>query len=426
MSIFNKAKRNIAGATAVRVISMLIGIVSVPMLLKLLGSEQYGVWVSLTALMAFINMLDLGVGNSLRNSVASIVDDGSAESARQEFLAFFQLLCGLALLVIFVLAVAIPAFSLLRENKSAVVLLYGPLLLLFPLLLGCSVLQGAGQVGLQSLMQSMGGWLFFAFIVFCYWIGWSPDLADLALAWSSFTAVTLVAIFWLALQIMRVPVKLLVKNKVRGVLPRLKIGISFLLLQLSAVVLYSIGNAIVYNGLGAVDAARYDVLNKIYQVGLGFYSILIGVMWSEISKFKALSDLTALRQIYRKMWLIALMFCSGTLLIAVFTPGIVAIWTNNQLWVVWQEALAAAVLASFQAFAYVGAVFMNAFEKLREQMAMAFFSVILMLPITNLLMNEGFGIAAVPVAAAMLTILPMVVCNLKALRLINSKSVLIR
>jgi hypothetical protein len=72
--------------------------------------------------------------------------------------------------------------------------------------------------------------------------------------------------------------------------------------------------------------------------------------------------------------------------------------------------------------AYVGAVFLNAFEQIRIQIVLACFSIVLMVPIANTLLAAGHGIAAVPLAAAALTLLPAVLCNTKAMALLHTDS----
>lgn len=425
MNLLSKATRNIAGAAATRVVSMVIAIVSVPLLLELIGTESYGTWVTLTALIAFIGMLDLGVGNSLRNSVAGMIDEATGEPVRQEFAAFFRLLCGVALVALLLFGVALTQFPLLLHNQMAALLLYGPLLLLLPLLLGASVLQGARAVGLQSLLQSAGGWLFFVFIGVCHWLQWTPGLAQLAAVWSGFYAASAMVVFGIALRTLKLPLVQLARRGSGGLpVGRLKVGVSFLVLQLSALTLYSLGNAILYHSLGANEVARYDVLNKIFQVGLSFYTIVIGVMWSEIARLRALDDFDALRSVYRKMTVIAVVFCVGAFLVAVLAPDLVRLWTRQAIQVSRIEALAAAALVSLQSLAYVGAVFMNAFEEVRAQVVLACVSVVLMLPISLLFIAQGWGIAAVPAAACLLTLLPMLVCHVKAWALIRQSPAL--
>lgn len=420
MTLQCSARTNIVIAMAAKLLTMGVAVLSVPLLLGLLGTQIYGTWVTLTSLIAFISILDLGVGNSVRNSVSRL-DTNAQNSVRAEFVGFFQLLFFVALICLLLLAVAMNSTTLLSENRLAAALLYGPPLLLLPLLLGPSVLQGARATGLQSALQSATSWLFFALVLALVTLKVTPTLPELAIAWSVFYALVLGVTFALALRTVRVPARHLFRWSV-GALPkgRLKIGGEFLALQLTSLVLYSLGNAIIFHELGAGDVARYDVLNKIFQVGLSFYTVVIGVVWSEISKHRATPDPTAMARILRRLAAVSIAFAAACAAGAFVAPTLIDHWTQHQLQVTLFESFTVAALVSVQSIAYVGAVFMNAFEQIRIQVLLGCVSIVLMIPLSIALIQQGLGIAAVPLAAMALTVLPAIVCNRNALRLVGS------
>ena len=414
------ARANITWAMAAKLATMAVSVLSVPLLLQLLGTQSYGTWATLTSLITFISLLDLGAGNSIRNSVASIAP-ASEEAVRLEFVGFFQILCGVALIAVLALYVLLPQSDLTLENRVAAWRLYAPMLLLLPLLLGANVLQGAQASGLQAILQAAGGWGFLAFIALLAWLAQPPAIVDLALAWSICYTFALLATFALALRILRLPPRGLAHWSIATLRKgRLRVGIEFFVLQLASLVLYSLGNVLIFRHLGSAEVARYDVLNKIFQVGMSLYTIVIGVMWSEIAKFRASGDAAALARTLRRLAAVAVMFSLGCLIAAFAAPLIVEQWTRHRIQVTYTEALAVAGLASIQSLAYVGAVFMNAFEKISVQIALGAISILLMIPLSSAFMAAGVGIASVPLAAMLLTLLPMVVCNLYAVRLVRS------
>lgn len=413
------ARVNIALAMAAKLVSMAVAVLSVPLLLQLLGTHDYGIWVTLTSLIAFISLLDLGVGNSMRNSVASMSPTG-ADAVRLEFIGFFRLLCAVALLALAGFALMAPHLDLAEGHQGAVWLLYGPLLMLLPLLLGSSVLKGARATGTQSVLQSASTWCFFGFIVLLAWRHHTPAIVDLAIAWTLCYVAGLLVIFALALRTLQLPATRLLQGPLMS-LPtgRLRIGLEFLVLQLSSLVLYSLGNMLVFHHLGATEVARYDTVNKIFQVGLSFYTIVIGVMWSEIAKFRAAGDAAALTRTLWRLTAIAGAFSMISLAGAFLVPELIGLWVGHRVQVTRVEALAIAGLVSVQSLGYVGAVFMNAFEKIRLQIAMAIVSISLMVPLTSLFVHKSMGISSVPLAAMLLTMLPMLICNLYAIKLIR-------
>ena len=414
--------RNVLGAAGVRVATILASLVTVRLLLELLGASDYGVWVTLTSLIAWIGMMDLGVGNSLRNSVAGLVDESRRATVQHEFVAFFRLLAALGAVAAVALAVASGWVPLLASHRTTSLLLYLPVLLGLPLLLGGSVMQGARQVGLQSLLQNANsGWMCL-FLLLCTALAWRPSLPDLAGFWA---VVYLSGLLWIlarALRILQLPARRLL-SRMSGTMPweRLKVGTSFLALQVATLVLYAMGNVLVYKHLGPSEVARYDVLNKIFQIGLSFFGIVISVVWPDIARLRASADFPALRRLYLKTLGLAAIFCLGAALVAWWAPAIVRLWTRGLVQVSHLEAMSLALLVSVQAVAYVGAVVLNAFEQVGVQVRLALVNILLMLPLAHLLFVNGSGLMSVPLAAAALTCLPLLVCHLQATRLMADR-----
>src|SRR3990172_8488443 len=54
-------------------LSFLISIISVPLVFNYLGSERYGLWVTLSAIIALFSFMDFGIGNSLINAIADSI-----------------------------------------------------------------------------------------------------------------------------------------------------------------------------------------------------------------------------------------------------------------------------------------------------------------------------------------------------------------
>lgn len=413
-------RANFVSAVAAKVATMATAVLSVPVLLQLLGPRQYGVWATLTSLLAFVTLLDLGVGNGIRNSVAARSGQDLAP-VHDEFIGFFRLLAGVGVAAVAAL-LALKDFSqILAQHWLQAVLLYVPMLLAVPLLLGNGVLQGARLTGAQAALQASTGLLFFGAAAACLALHTVPSLTQLALLWAFLQAATLAGVFALALRVLRLaPGRLLTARGPRVQRGRLAIGLQFLALQLASLVLYGLGNALIYRSLGPEQVARYDTLNKVFQVGMSLFALMIGIMWSEIAGHRARRDAAALRRSYGQLLALALAFAAACGAAAFWVPAVVAAWTGGKVALSTGECLAAAALTSAQAIAYAGAVVMNAFERLRLQVALAFCSIGLMVPLSQWLFDRGHGIAAVPVAACLLTLLPMVACNVQAVRLIAS------
>lgn len=416
------AKNNFILAASAKAISIIAMAAGLPVLLHLLGNKDYGTWVTLASLTSFISVLDLGFGNSIRNSVASL-SERNLPDVQSEFIGFFRILAIVSIFGSFILAISLSFSKLQPSQSTAAALLYLPVILTLPLLLGSSVIIGARAYGIQAFLQAAGSWAFIlvacAFSIFAF----SPDLSQLAVVWSATYVSALFILFILSIRHLRVNISRLWSFSIAS-WPRKRIGkgFQFLILQATALVVYSLGNVLVYGNLGPEEVARYDSLNKIFQVGFGIYNIMISIMWTEISVAKARKDRSKLYGILRRLAFTCLLFSGACFLVALASPYVISAWSRGLIEISLFEAISLAVLASVQSIAYVGAVFMNAFEQIRLQIVMAVFSLLMMIPLSSLFFSWGYGIVSVPVASIILTVLPAFVCSYCALRLIRSMS----
>jgi O-antigen/teichoic acid export membrane protein len=89
-----------------KLISLVSVAISVPLTLRYLGPERYGMWMTISSLLAVLSFADLGVGNGLVSSIASSAGkDDSTTMGRLVSSAFYMLL-GIALIIVFSFVIA--------------------------------------------------------------------------------------------------------------------------------------------------------------------------------------------------------------------------------------------------------------------------------------------------------------------------------
>lgn len=70
-------------AIGVRGLGSVIGLITVHLTVHYLGPERYGIWMTITAWVAFLGFADLGIGSSVTNVLARSFGTGDVESARR-------------------------------------------------------------------------------------------------------------------------------------------------------------------------------------------------------------------------------------------------------------------------------------------------------------------------------------------------------
>src|SRR5437763_767538 len=70
--------QTLATGMAGRGVNVLVSFLSLPLTIGYLGKERYGLWVTITTMLAWLNIADLGLGNSLTNALAEA--DGKGDN----------------------------------------------------------------------------------------------------------------------------------------------------------------------------------------------------------------------------------------------------------------------------------------------------------------------------------------------------------
>ena len=80
-------------------IGILASFASVPLTIAYLGEERYGAWVTISTLLAWLLVADLGLGNGLTNAIAEAVGLNRSAIAQAHIATTIWLLSGLALIL---------------------------------------------------------------------------------------------------------------------------------------------------------------------------------------------------------------------------------------------------------------------------------------------------------------------------------------
>ena len=74
--------KQVGATTVIRFISVLVSLAYVPIVLGYLVQEKYGVWITLTTIVNWIHLLDVGMGNGMRNKLAEAIAKGQVEKGK--------------------------------------------------------------------------------------------------------------------------------------------------------------------------------------------------------------------------------------------------------------------------------------------------------------------------------------------------------
>jgi O-antigen/teichoic acid export membrane protein len=398
--------RSILGSTILKLSGAALSFISIPLLLKILGTGNYAIWVTITALLAWLNLFDFGSGYSLKNKVTESHANNDSENLEILIAGTLQFYILMTLILFIVFAVSILFVDVFKAHLYLACIIYIPIIFSFPFTLGHFIIQGFKKFNLFNFILFAQNFCWLLILLAYKYKFFDANIYKLASFYSSLYVIANMTIIFWSLKTARFRWKQIFNfQNFKSSRTALLVGTRFFILQISSLFLYSIGNILTYNNLTLKNVAQYDTVNKIFLLGITIFNVIITVFWTEISHAKALHEKDKLNKIYNQLLLCALVYSLCVCVCVCVIPKFIALWTNKTIEIASvKDIFPFAILSIVQVFAYSGAVFLNAFEKLKGQIILSFVAAILMIPLSKLLFSLSVGIGSVPLSSAILTL----------------------
>lgn len=281
----------ISGAAAVfsRLIWIITLIISVPLTVNYLGAERYGMWMTISSVIALLQFADLGIGYGMLNAVAGASGKDDIGLAKKYISSGFFYLLGLSLVIgiAFTLLYSfIPWGTIYNVSDTQSLAEAGPATAVFavifltnlPLSIVGKVQQAYQEGYLESLWQAGGRILGLFFLLIVIWsklgLPWlvlsaagSPVFAQLANFFSHFYFKNLAIAPSLSQA---------TKDSANFVL---RIGFLFLILQLVITVAFAADTVVLAQIIGPAAVAIYTIAVQVFLFVPSLIRVLMSPLW---------------------------------------------------------------------------------------------------------------------------------------------------
>lgn len=103
-----KTKKNILGMLFIKGGNIFIGFLLVPLTLGYVDSETYGLWITLSSMVAWIAFFDIGINNGLKNNLAKAIAEQDYNKAKTYISTTYAILCLIFIPLMVILLCVIP------------------------------------------------------------------------------------------------------------------------------------------------------------------------------------------------------------------------------------------------------------------------------------------------------------------------------
>jgi O-antigen/teichoic acid export membrane protein len=369
-------------ATVARAVQVGSSLITVPLTLNYLGNERFGLWMTISSVLAMAAFADFGIGNGVLNTVAKAFGKDDKEGIRKAVSSGFAVLSMIAalLLVLFFGTYRFVNWAdFFRVGSPQARAEAGPALAVFAtcfaLNISMDVVQRV-QLGLQegyrfSLWQLCGSVAGFIGVLTGIWLHVSLPILVVAIAGAPIFATTLNAIhFFGFVRPDLLPMRKFVTSNVISDIA--KLGGLFFILQVVGAISYSADNFIIARTLGAINVPEYSIPQRMFSLIAMMSGMLVAPLWPAYSEAVSRGHIGWVRRTLGRSLLLVLVFTSiASMILLLAAHDLIHWWVGSRIHPPFGLLLGLAIWTVLYCCGDALAIFMNGAELIKFQVVVA-------------------------------------------------------
>lgn len=415
MPLLKIGKDNINSAL-LKGLNILCTLLLVRFTIKFVGEETYGIWLAILSFITWFSSIEVGITNSLRNSITTFFSDKNLVALRSLIGKGYKKLSVSYLIAIIVLTTSIYLFDLellFKPNGSKVedlsiaatisITLYFLHYIFFFL---NSILLSTHQpvkTYLLALVQNLV--VLFGIVFFIY----SDAKPTLILICIWFSAVPLLT--WMIGSL------ILFRTRLHNLKPHFSASpskkeknnkglfISFLTIQISLLIIFSTDNLIIINFLNGEEVTKYAISFRYFNLITVLFNLILLPYWASFAEAMHRKDKTWIRKTIRKLVNILVTLALASIIMLTLANPIYSLWLGYEVNIPFAlsgfTALSILLTAWYSIFSY----FLNSINEVKNQRNWITVSAVLNLAL-SLILIKLLGTSGV-ILATCISMLPV-------------------
>jgi O-antigen/teichoic acid export membrane protein len=396
--------RQFKGALVYRLVAISVSILTVPVLIKHLGLEGFGVWSTLLAFTSWLTLLDLGIANGLRNKVAESLATNSCTTAKRHIGSSYLLLTLIALAVgatlnigaYFISWQSVFNTALIDELTLRATVQVAASFTLINLSIGLvNTLFGAVQkTSLASLGQLVSNLLLLTSALI-FLKSSAEHIGTLALIFGASTIFANIALSVLFYKI-HPRLRPIMRLDMPHIRPLLASSLQFFILQLAVLVILTTDKLLIAQFFGPEQVAEYEVVLKLFGLVILGHSLLSLPLWSSYTDAYAKADFVWIKRMLQTQLFIFFVILISIALLIIFAPKIIQIWIGDSFVTSTRLIVVTGVFTLISIWNNIFATFVNGIGRIRVQVYAATFAMSANIPVSIFLVkNTTWGVSAI-------------------------------
>lgn len=377
---------NIVASFLVKGWSSVVVLLMVPLTLCCLGEYRNGVWLTISSMLVWIDQMDIGLGNGLRNSLATLMAKGKVEEARQVVSSTLAMLCCIVIPVMGILCVSIwytDVFSFLNVDEALIPDLRIALLASVIFVCMTFVLKFIGNVYMGMQLPAVSNFIISlgqTLALLGTWILLKTDNV-------SFLAVVIVNVISpLIVYLLAYPYTFYVKYielrpsfacvNIKTAIQLGNVGVKFFWLQIAGVIQFMTANVLISKFFTPAMVTPYQISYRYMSIAMVVFSVVCMPFWNATTDAYSRGDMDWIRKADKQMNMMMIAIALGLVVMVIVSPWVYDMWIGNQSHVPLKMTVMMAIYIFLLVLSMRYSYFLNGVGALRLQMYMTVMTVV--------------------------------------------------
>ena len=407
-------RRNIAGSFLIKGFSIAISLILVPLTLRYVSSEVYGIWLTLSTAIFSIGFFDIGFSNGLKNKLAEAIALGEREKGRSLVSTTYALM-GAIFIPLGIAAVFIAHYidwpNLLnvsskysKEIEKSVYVIVACLSIQMIINVINSVLTALQRVALASSFVVLGNLVsMVAIVLLIHFAPSSLFLLSATLSISPIVITLLASLYFYRGQLrwLKPSIRYVSAVHVKDIF---SLSYKFFILQIQVLVVGQTTNFLIAYISGPDDVASFNVAYRYIGVSSMIFTLILNPLWPAFTDAYTKKDFKWMKSIYRRLVKLCIASIVCVIIMVVIAPYVYHLWIGDSVYIATSMSLLVGAYFIVQLWSSLHIMLINGIGCIKLQTYFAVFVSIIHIPI-SLLLGNFIGALGVVVSLALFNLI---------------------
>lgn len=423
-------KKNILASFLLKIVSILISLMVVPATINYINTERYGIWLTLSSIIAWLSYFDFGFANGFRNRFAEAVAKSNHILARKYVSTTYIMLFAVIMVITSVINNHIDWSDILNVSpklSNELRIVFQILIVFFCINIVAEVfsimLMASQRPAASTAIKTAGNFISFITIIILTYTT-KGSLEYLAIAFSGIPCLLTIIISIIVFS----------RGKYKKYAPSFKLidfsltksiigmGGQFFLIMVCMLLIFQFTNIIISRELGPESVTLYNVTYKIFQIVEMVAMIVLAPIWSACTDAYTRKDFGWMKRCASKLETMGIVCFPVLVLLTINSPIIFKLWLGDEI----QTSIYVSVAIAFFVFCKImGGIYMyqlNGTGKVRIQFIT--YAVIAVFAIPVMIYScRRWGLVGIVVVPSIAFFMQFIICRIQLKKIIDQTAI---